>query len=230
VAQRPGHGLADPAENSGRKKPHRRRVDVESAQAFTGENRVTTLADVTGLLRAWRGGSESALERLMPLVYAQLRQIARRHLRGERPDHSLQATALVNEAYLRLVDVNRVDYRDRAHFFAMAARVMRRVLVDRARARRYQKRGGSAIRVTLDDGLVAVGDRGRDLVARDDALEALSRVAERKCRVVELRFFAGLTVEESAAVLSVSPDTITRDWHFARTWLKRELTRGATAS
>ena len=185
--------------------------------------------DVTGLLRAWRGGSESALERLMPLVYGQLRLIARRHLRHERPDHSLQATALVNEAYLRLVDVNRVDYHDRAHFFAMAARVMRRVLVDHARARRYQKRGGSGVRVTLDDGLVAVGERGQDLVALDDALEALEKVAERKCRVVELRFFAGLSNEEAADALGVSTDTVMRDWSFAKTWLKRELARNARA-
>src|SRR5262245_44900313 len=166
----------------------------------------------------------------MPLVYGQLRQIARRHLRHERPDHSLQATALVNEAYLRLIDVNRVDYHDRAHFFAMAARMMRRVLVDWARARRYQKRGGSAVRVTLNDGLVAVGDRGQDLVALDDALEALEKVAGRKCRVVELRFFAGLSVEEIAAVLGVSTDTVTRDWNFAKSWLKRELARSARAS
>jgi len=191
---------------------------------------IPAAGDVTGLLRAWREGRAGALDELMPLVYAQLRQIARRHLRHERPDHSLQATALVNEAFLRLVDVNRIDYHDRMHFFAMAARVMRRVLVDWARARRYLKRGGSAIRVTLDEGLVAIGDRGRDLIALDDALEALERIAERKCRVVELRYFGGLTVEESAAVLSVSSDTITRDWNFARTWLKRELTRGATAS
>ena len=183
-------------------------------------------ADITELLRAWRGGREGALDRLMPLVYGQLRQIARRHLRRERPDHSLQATALVNEAYLRLIDVNRVDYHDRAHFFAMSARVMRRVLVDHARARRYQKRGGSAVRVTLDDGLVAVGDRGQDLVALDDALEALEKVAERKCRVVELKFFGGLTNDDVAEVLGLSRATIADDWTVARAFLKRELSAG----
>jgi RNA polymerase sigma factor (TIGR02999 family) len=188
-----------------------------------------TPIDVTGLLREWRGGSDAALERLMPLVYGELRQIARRHLRRERADQALQATSLVNEAYLRLIGVTRIDYRDRAHFFAMASRVMRRVLVDRARARRYQKRGGSAVRVTLDDGLVVVGDKGQDLVALDDALEALEKVAERKCRVVELRFFGGLSNEECAEVLGVSSDTITRDWNFAKSWLKRELARNARA-
>jgi RNA polymerase sigma factor (TIGR02999 family) len=182
-----------------------------------------TPADVTALLRAWRGGSEGALDRLLPLVYGQLREIARRHLRHERPDHSLQATALVNEAYLRLIDVNRVDWHDRSHFFAMAARVMRRVLVEWARARHYQKRGGSAVRVTLVDDLLAVGGRGEDLVALDDALDALTKVDARKSRVVELRFFGGLSVEETAGVLGVSTDTITRDWNFARSWLKREL-------
>jgi RNA polymerase sigma factor (TIGR02999 family) len=186
-------------------------------------------ADVTELLRAWRGGSQGAFDRLVPAVYGQLREIARRHLRHERRDHSLQATALVNEAYLRLIDINRVDYHDRAHFFAMAARVMRRVLVDWARARRYQKRGGSAVRVTLDEGLLAVGDRGPDLVALDEALEALAKVAERKTRVVELRFFGGLSVEETAEVLGVSTDTVTRDWNFAKSWLKRELARNARA-
>jgi RNA polymerase sigma-70 factor (ECF subfamily) len=180
-------------------------------------------ADVTALLRAWRGGSEAALDRLMPLVHDELRQIARRHMRRERPGHSLQATALVNEAYLRLVDVNRIDWHDRAHFFAMASRVMRRVLVDSARARQYQKRGGGAVRVTLADDLVAAPGQGEDLIALDDALEALEKVAERKSRVVELRFFGGLSVDETAGVLGVSPDTVTRDWNFARSWLKREL-------
>ena len=181
--------------------------------------------DVTALLRAWREGDEAALEQLLPLVYRQLRDIAGHHIRHERPGHSLQATALVHEAYLRLIVVNRVDWHDRAHFLAMASRVMRRVLVDRARARRYQKRGGSAIRVTFDGDLLAAGDGGDALVALNDALEALAQVAERKSRVVELRFFGGLSVEETASVLGVSTDTITRDWNYARTWLRRELSR-----
>jgi RNA polymerase sigma factor (TIGR02999 family) len=186
---------------------------------------ITTTASpgVTALLREWRSGSEAALDRLVPLVHQELRQIARRHLRRERPGHSLQATALVNEAYLRLVDLDRADFRDRSHFFAMAARVMRRVLVDYARARRSRKRGGSAIRVTLAEGILAPGGDGPDLVALDDALNALARLDERKGRVVELRFFGGLSVEETADILDVSSDTVTRDWQFAKRWLKREL-------
>jgi RNA polymerase sigma factor (TIGR02999 family) len=179
--------------------------------------------DVTALLHAWRGGSQDALDQLMPLVHDELRQIARRHMRHERAEHSLQATALVHEAYLRLIDVNRIDWHDRAHFFAVASRVMRRVLVDWARARGYQKRGGSAVRVTLGDNIRPAGARGEDVVAVDEALEALAKVDERKSRVVELRFFGGLSVEETASVLGVSTHTVTRDWNFAKRWLKREL-------
>jgi RNA polymerase sigma factor (TIGR02999 family) len=190
----------------------------------------TASPGVTVLLRAWRSGSEAALDQLVPLVHHELRQIARRHLRRERRDHSMQATALVNEAYLRLVDLDRADFRDRSHFFAMAARVMRRVLVDHARARRSWKRGGSAIRVTLVDDIAPAGRNGQDLVALDDALKVLEHIAERKGQVVELRFFGGLSVEETAAVLHVSSDTVTRDWQFARRWLKRELQSGMRSS
>ena len=182
--------------------------------------------EVTALLRAWRRGDRGALEQLAPIVYDELRRIARRHLRHERPDHSLQATALVHEAYLKLVDIREIDWQDRTHFFAMSARLMRRVLVDAARARGYQKRGGGAARVTLDDVRLPALGRNRDLVALDDALEALACVDERKCRVIELRFFGGLSVEETAAALQVSSDTVTRDWKFARTWLLRELRKG----
>jgi RNA polymerase sigma factor (TIGR02999 family) len=181
---------------------------------------------VTRLLVAWGGGDQAALRRLTPLVHQELQRIARRCMRGERAGHSLQATALVNEAYMRLVDVQRVHWRDRAHFLAMAARLMRRILVDHARSRGYQKRGGGAIQVSLADGLL-VTDKGYDLVALDDALTTLARLDLRKSGVVELRFFGGLTVEETAVALSVSPETVMRDWKLARAWLQRELRRGA---
>jgi RNA polymerase sigma factor (TIGR02999 family) len=177
---------------------------------------------VTGLLHAWRAGDEAALERLTPLVYQELRRIARRCLRGERAGHSLEATALVHEAYFRLVDANRVDWQDRAHFYAISARLMRRVLVEHARARLRQKRGGGAIQVSLG-GAARTDEKGLDLVALDEALQALARFDERKSRVVELRFFAGLSVEETAAILAVSAETVMRDWKLSRAWLRREL-------
>jgi RNA polymerase sigma-70 factor (ECF subfamily) len=142
---------------------------------------------------------------------------------GERPEHSLQATALVNEAYLRMVDAHAVDWQDRAHFLAVSARVMRRILVDHARTRGAQKRGGQATPVTFDEALAVTGERGTDLVALDDALEALAKVDERKSRVVELRYFGGLTIAETASVLCVSDDTVMRDWQLARAWLRREM-------
>jgi RNA polymerase sigma factor (TIGR02999 family) len=159
-------------------------------------------------------------------VYGELRRIAKRCLAGERAGQTLQATALVNEAYLRLVDVRQVNWQNRAHFLAMSARLMRRILVDVARSKRYQKRGGGAVKVTLDDALVAAVERAPDLVALDDALVALARVDQRKARVIELRFFGGLSVEETATVLKVSVDTVMRDWKLAKVWLLRELRRG----
>ena len=177
---------------------------------------------MTGLLLAWRAGDEDALGRLTPVVHQELQRIARRCLRGERAGQSLQATALVNEAYLRLVDAQHVDWQNRAHFLAIAARLMRRVLVDRARRRRYQKRGGGALQVTLAEGLLST-ERGRELMALDDALDALAQVDERKSRVVELRYFGGLSVAETATVLDVSPETVMRDWKLARAWLQRAL-------
>ena len=177
---------------------------------------------VTTLLRAWRRGDQAAFERLTPLVYDQLRRRARHYLRGERPNHTLRPTALVHEAYLRLVNLDQVDWQDRSHFFALAARQMRRILVDSARARRYQKRGGGAVSVTFDEAL-AVSRRDPDLVALDDALELLAQQDERKVRVVELRFFGGLTNDESAAALGISSDTVTRDWQMAKLWLRRAL-------
>ena len=156
-------------------------------------------------------------------MHDELRQIARRCMAGERAGHSLRATALVNEAYLRLIDVQHVDWQNRAHFLAMSARLMRRILVDVARSKRYQKRGGGAVKVTFDEALVAPAEPGHDLVALDDALEALATVDERKAKVIELRFFGGLSVEETASVLEVSVDTVMRDWKLAKAWLLREL-------
>ena len=178
---------------------------------------------VTGLLLAWSKGDDAALEQLLPLVHAELRRIARRHMAHERVGHSLQATALVNEAYLRLVDVRQMKWQDRAHFFAMSARLMRRILVDFARSRGYQKRGGGEQKVSFDEALIVTKERGGDLVALDDALTALAAVDERKSRVIEMRFFGGLSVEETAEALHVSPDTVMRDWKLAKAWLLREL-------
>lgn len=176
---------------------------------------------VTGLLLAWRAGDETALAELTPLVHQELQRIARRCMRGERAQHTLDATALVNEAYLRMVDVRLVNWQNRAHFLAMAARLMRRILVDLARARQYQKRRGG-LQLSLTDALLA-SEKAHDLVALDDALDALAKVDARKGKVVELRFFGGLSVPETAAVLMLSPDTVMRDWKLARAWLRREL-------
>jgi len=183
---------------------------------------------VTGLLLKWGQGDEGALERLLPLVYQELHRIARCCMAGEAVGNSLQATALVNEAYVRLVDGKAVEWHDRAHFLAVAARVMRRILVDHARARHYQKRGGNAAHVTFDEGLAVTDESLQDFVALDDALKALATFDERKSRVIEMRFFGGLTVEETAAVLNVSPDTVMRDWRLAKVWLRREM-RGRDA-
>jgi RNA polymerase sigma factor (TIGR02999 family) len=163
---------------------------------------------------------------LIPLVEQELHRIAHRHMAGERPGHSLQATALVNEAYLRLINVQKMDWQNRAHFLAMAARLMRRILVDSARARRNQKRGGGVVRITLDEGLLVTGDRPPDLVALDDALQALEKIDTRRSQIIELRFFGGLTVDETAIVLKVAPDTVMRDSRLAKAWLARELSGG----
>jgi RNA polymerase sigma-70 factor, ECF subfamily len=186
--------------------------------------------DLTDLLVAWGRGDEAALDHLVPLVEAELHQIANRCMQGERIGHTLQATALVNEAYVRLVDVRRIQWQDRAHFLSMAARLMRRVLVDHARTRGYQKRGGGAVRVTLVEGLAVSNAPGCDLVALDDALTALAAFDERKSRIVELRFFAGLTVVETASVVKVSVDTVMRDWKLAKAWLLGELRRGPASA
>jgi RNA polymerase sigma factor (TIGR02999 family) len=178
---------------------------------------------VTQLLQAWGNGDDGALERLTPLVEAELRRLARAYMARERRGHTLQITALVNEAFVRLTDARRVGWQDRAHFLGISARLMRRVLVDHARSRAYLKRGGGAERVTLDEGLIVSPEPALDVVALDRALEALAAVDVRKVRVIELRFFGGLSVEETADVLHVSADTVKRDWRLAKLWLLREL-------
>jgi RNA polymerase sigma factor (TIGR02999 family) len=181
----------------------------------------------TGLLQAWGGGDAAALEQLIPLVHAELRRLARRHMARERPGHTLQPTALVNEAYLRLVDLRQMRWQDRNHFFAMAARLMRRILVDTARSRGYQKRGGHARQVSLDEGLVVSEPPSEDLLAVDTALTRLAAMSPQRAQVVELRFFGGLNVEETAEALKVSSETVKRDWRLAKAWLLRELAGGA---
>jgi RNA polymerase sigma-70 factor (ECF subfamily) len=180
---------------------------------------------VTKLLQAWGQGQDAALDELLPLVHQELRRLARRYMFGERAGHTLQTTALVNEAYLRLVNSRQVNWQNRAHFFAISAQLMRRILVDYARARGGQQRGGGIPKVTLDEALIGPQEKGQDLVALDDALKALSAMDPRKGRVVELRFFGGLSVEEIAEVLKVHPNTVLRDWRLAKMWLKREISK-----
>jgi RNA polymerase sigma-70 factor (ECF subfamily) len=182
----------------------------------------------TALLLAWNQGDPDALEALLPLVYEELRQLAGRYMKGERSGHTLQATALVNEVYVRLIDLQRVRWQNRAHFFAMAARLMRRILVEAARSRDSQKRGGGAPVISLDEALVLPTEPGSDLVALDEALTALAAVDSRKSQVVEMRFFGGLSLDETAEALHVSRDTVKRDWKMAKLWLLRELQRGRT--
>ena len=181
--------------------------------------------DVTRMLLAWGGGDRAALDNLIPLLKNELHGIARRYMGLENPGHTLQPTALVNEAYLRLVDVQQANWHDRAHFLAVCSQIMRRILVDHARARRSDKRGGGLAPVTLDEGLAVSPGVGTDVVAVDDALTALSKIDPRKGRVVELRFFGGLSVEETAAVLEISVESVARDWRLAKVWLVRELSR-----
>jgi RNA polymerase sigma factor (TIGR02999 family) len=182
--------------------------------------------NITELLEQWSQGDELALEKLMPVVYGELHRLARRYISDERPGHTLQTTALVNEAYLRLVDSTHPNWEGRTHFFAVCAQIMRRILVDWARSRQAEKRGKDAPKLELDDALLAAARPGTDLVAVDDALRALADIDLRKSQVVELRFFGGLSVKETADVLKVSVETVQRDWRLARSWLRRELTRG----
>jgi RNA polymerase sigma-70 factor, ECF subfamily len=182
--------------------------------------------NITLLLDEWSRGDEQAIEKLMPVVYEELHRLARRYISDERPGHTLQTTALVNEAYLRLVDSPHPNWEGRTHFFAVCAQIMRRILVDWARSRLAEKRGKDAPKLELDDALVAATQPGTDLVAVDDALRALADIDSRKSQVVELRFFGGLSVKETADVLKVSVETVQRDWRLARSWLRRELSRG----
>jgi len=182
---------------------------------------------VSGLLRAWGDGDRAALDRLTPIVYDELHRLAQRYMRRERPGHSLQTTALVNEAYVRLVDYKRMQWQNRAHFFAVSAQLMRRILVEHAR-RHNLKRGGGVQHVSLDETAIVGGDQSADLMALDEAMVALARLDPRKVRVVEMRFFGGLSVEETAEVLKVSSVTVMRDWSTAKAWLYRGLTGGTT--
>jgi RNA polymerase sigma factor (TIGR02999 family) len=179
--------------------------------------------DITQLLRAWGSGDEGAVEKLTPLVYKELHRLAHRYMAREAPGHTLQTTALIHEVYLRLVDVRELNWQDRAHFFAVCARLMRRILIDFARSRRYLKRGGDAPHVVLDEALVVSRQLPADLLTLDDALKGLAKVDPRASQVVELRFFGGLSAEEAAEVLKISPETVTRDWRMAKAWLLREL-------
>jgi RNA polymerase sigma factor (TIGR02999 family) len=179
--------------------------------------------NITHLLKEWSAGDQRALDRLTPLVYEELRQLATRYMRRERLGHTLQTTALIHEAYLRLIDANDVNWQSRAHFFAIAAKLMRRILVEHARRRDAHKRGGSVIRLPLDETLAVADKTDVDLLAIDEALDRLAAVDPQQARVVELRFFSGLSVEETAAALGVSPKTVKRDWSVARAWLRREI-------
>jgi len=179
--------------------------------------------DVTGLLLAWRGGDEEALGKLTPLVYRELRQAARRYLAGERPGHMLQTTALINETYLRLIGARKVSWQNRTHFLAICAQLMRRILTDFARSRGRHKRSGKLTRVTFERALSVSRQMDTDLSALDEAMNKLAAMDERKSRVVEMRFFGGMDVKETADVLKVSPDTVMRDWKMAKVWLLREL-------
>jgi len=178
---------------------------------------------LTELLVAWSDGDQKALDELFPLVYGELRQLARRYMRRERQGHTLRTTALVNDAYLRLVDQREVRWQNRAHFFAIAAQMMRRILVDHARSKHYEKRGGGAVHVPLEEAAVLAEGKASEILALDEALQALSDLDPRRARVVELRYFGGLSNEEIAEVLKISPNTVTRDWNMARAWLYQEL-------
>jgi RNA polymerase sigma factor (TIGR02999 family) len=185
-------------------------------------------SETTRLLRAWAGGDRLALDELTPRVYRELRRIAGHLMQNERSGRTIQTTALVHEAYLKLIDVDSVDWQHRAHFFAMSAQIMRCILLDRARRRTAAKRGGAMPRIDLDEAPDLKASRARELIALDDALTALAKADPRKAQVIELRFFGGLTVEETAEVLKVAPDTVLRDWRLARAWLSKELGSGST--
>ena len=179
--------------------------------------------EITRLLLEWSNGDDAALDQLIPMVYPELRRIARRYMGRENSQHTLQTSALINEAYLRLIDQQAVEWQDRAHFFAVAAQVMRHILIDHARRHRYAKRGGGAQHIALDDTAIIIQERAAEFIALDSALNGLNEIDPRKSRIVELRFFGGLTVEETAEVMKLSPITIKREWRAARAWLLREI-------
>jgi len=203
-------------------------VELRSKQDIPGRGLMTTNSpeDVTLLLLAWSDGDQAALDKLVPLVYDELHRLAHRYISRERPGNTLQTTALAHEAYLRLVDGKRVHWKNRAHFFAVAAQTMRRILVDLARARQNLKRGGGAQQVSLDEGLVASPERSIDMLSLDEALVRLAALNPRQSQVVELRYFGGLTDEEVAEVIKISPRTVRSDWRLAKVWLYRELSTG----
>jgi RNA polymerase sigma factor (TIGR02999 family) len=186
--------------------------------------------EVTNLLLAWRQGEKEAFDKLIPVVYEELRRLAHSYMRGERKGHILQTTALVNETYLRLLDCSRVNWQNRAHFLAISAQLMRRILVDYARSQRSLKRGGTAKRISLEEFQIVYTGPDPDLIEIDEALQSLALVDARKCQVVELRFFGGMTAEETAEALGVSPDTVLRDWKLARAWLAREMKKAGKGS
>jgi RNA polymerase sigma factor (TIGR02999 family) len=181
--------------------------------------------NVTGMLRDWRNGDQEALDKLIPVVYDELRRQAARYLRGERPGHTLQTTALIHEAYLRLINQHNVEWKDRAHFYAIAARLMRQILVDHARKRQAAKRGGSDIKVPLEEEMVISPERNVDLVALDEALTRLAGIDPQQSRIVEMRYFSGLSTEETAEVMGVSSRTVKRDWNVAKAWLRQEISK-----
>jgi RNA polymerase sigma factor (TIGR02999 family) len=194
-----------------------------------GRPLATVTQEITTLLLSWSNGDQAALDQLIPLVYPELRRLARNYMNREKEGHTLQTSALINEAYLRLVDQQHLGWQNRAHFFAVSAQIMRRILIDHARTYRYQKRGGGAVRVSLDD-VAAVNDPASDFMALDEALTRLAEIDTRKSQIVELRFFGGLTVEETAEVIKLAPITVMREWRAARAWLHRELVTNTNQS
>ena len=201
-------------------------MSIMTALRFGPEQETMTVRpdEVTLLLVSWSNGDKDALDKLVPLVYSELRRLARRYMGRESPGHTLQTSALINEAYVKLVDQQNVKWQNRAHFFAVAAQVMRHILIDHARRRHYIKRGGGARKVSLDDTAVLSDEKAADLVALDDALTALAKLDPRKSRIIELRFFGGLSIEETAEIMKISPVTVTREWRAGRAWLRREMT------
>jgi RNA polymerase sigma factor (TIGR02999 family) len=200
--------------------------DLEAGASRSDAPETSAPPEVTALLQAWTAGDEAARDRLIPLVYRELHALAHHYMAGEQPDATLQTTALVNELYVRLVDVRRIGWTGRTHFFAVCAQLMRRVLVDMARSRKAAKRGGHAVHVPVDEHLIPSAEPPVDILELDDALDRLAAFDARKSRVVELRFFGGLGIEETAAALDVSPQTVQRDWRLAKVWLFRELSGG----